>query len=121
MSQVMSGPQRWLHWLARIYGSLLAGGWLLLGVLSLFEEPEPYSVEGTFVAIFMIAGAVFTAVAWRDPKLGGRLLTGMAVLFGLFALASAGRHQVFAMLVSGGPFLISGLLFLASARWAASE
>lgn len=104
---------RWLHWTARVYGSAISGFWLLVGILESSGEQEPFTWESTGVVFFIIAMAAATVFAWRNARRGGWLLVILAALFSTFALFSAGRNHAFAMLVSGGPFLVSGLLFLA--------
>lgn len=108
----------WIRWLARLYGSLLAGAWLVVRLFSAFINPAPLTFEGVFMAGFMITGVTLTGVAWRDELVGGMGLVLMSGVFSIFAYVSAGHNIEFAMLICGGPFLVSGLLFLMSGRWA---
>ena len=51
-------------------------------------------------------------IAWWNEKTGGIIITIAAAALCIFAYIDAGHHKIFAMLTSGFPFLISGILFL---------
>jgi len=93
--------------------------WLLplIGALVTGDTTEDGSLAES-IGIGVLAGAniVGVAVAFRRPRLGGRLLLLSGALFSLFALATAGRNEVFAAAVSGGPFIVSGVLFNVASR-----
>jgi len=68
------------------------------------------------VAAALVGLALGVLIAWRREGIGGAILVIYAVMFSTFAYFSAGRNKGFAMLVSGGPFLLIGILFLATWR-----
>jgi hypothetical protein len=104
---------------ARTIGVLAATLWLapLVGAL-IGEDPNSDGnvAESLGVGVLAAANIVAVAIAWRHPALGGRLLLVTGALFAVFALITAGRNEWLAVAVSGGPFLLSGLLFIASSR-----
>jgi hypothetical protein len=105
---------KWLLRLARGLSLLLTGSWLFVGIASLFDELGPVTWESLFVGLAIVTAVIFTAAAWRQARLGGLLLIIFGLLFSIFGYFSAGNNQWFAVLVSGVPFMITGLLFLAS-------
>lgn len=104
----------WLRWLARGVGSLLAVIWLFVGLAHAILGDEPWTVESYFMAGFMAGGVIMPIIAWRWEKTGGSLLILFGLIFSTFAYFSAGHNRWFAVLISGIPFLIAGILFLAS-------
>jgi hypothetical protein len=108
-----------LRWSARAVGSLPALGWVSVGLVSALLEREPWTRESAWMVLLISVLTLAVLLAWRREKLGGALLVVGAVAFGLFAYVTAGRNKGYAMLVSGGPFLLSGALFLAAWRRAA--
>ena len=106
---------RWLRWIARLVGTLLAAFWLFSGIVSAIGEPEePWTIESTMIAIFILALTAGVLVAWWRAGIGGTILTVCGVAFGIFGYVSAGHNKGFAVLVSGVPVLVTGLLFLAA-------
>ena len=104
---------------ARIIGALAAAMWLLPLVGGLFTDD--HTEDGSLaesIGVGVLAGAniVGVVVAFRHPRIGGRLLLVSGVLFSLFALVTAGRNEAFAAAVSGGPFIVSGVLFILASR-----
>jgi len=53
-------------------------------------------------------------IAWFREGIGGFITLIGAVALSIFAYISAGHNKIFAMLTSGIPFLIAGILFLIS-------
>jgi prepilin signal peptidase PulO-like enzyme (type II secretory pathway) len=104
---------------ARVLGGLAAAMWLLPLVGSLVtgdHTDEGTLAESVGVAVLAGANIVGVLVAFRHPRIGGRLLLVSGVLFSLFALVTAGRNEAFAAAVSGGPFIVSGALFSVASR-----
>lgn len=105
-------------WTARILGTLIAGFWLLM-FIGYAIGGDPYADpsqahEGYGVAILggiLIAGVI---VAWFKPKIGAYILIPVSIIFGIFAYFTAGSNQHMAILVSGVPYLVVGILFLKS-------
>ena len=93
-------------WLVPLLGSVIAGEGVESGELA-------ETIGVVLLAALNVAGV---AIAFGRERPGGWFLIATGSAFSLFALASAGRNHALAMLVSGGPFVVSGLLFLAAAR-----
>jgi hypothetical protein len=53
-------------------------------------------------------------IAWWRDGLGGTLVVVCAIAHSTFAAIASGHHHGLAVLISGGPFLLVGILFLAS-------
>ena len=104
---------------ARVIGALAAATWVLplVGALVSGDHTEDGSLAES-IGIGLLAGANIAGVvvAFRRPRIGGRLLLVSGVLFSLFALVAAGRNEAFAAAVSGGPFIVSGVLFTLASR-----
>ena len=81
----------WIRRIARGIGSFVAAYWLFIGIISAVSGQEPWTLESTMIAGF-ICGAAFSA----------------------FAYFTAGHNQAIAMLVSGAPFIVAGVLLLVS-------
>ena len=106
----------WMRWIARGIGSFIAASWWFVGIAGALYEPEPWTLESAIMAGFMITSGLGVLIAWRREGIGGAILVIYALMFSTFAYFSAGRNKGFAMLVSGGPFLLVGILFLATWR-----
>jgi hypothetical protein len=106
----------WMRWLARGIGSAVAGLWLVIGLLRGIGDSEPWTWESTAITLLVVASVLGVLIGWRREAIGGIILVTMAAVFSAFAWATAGHNKGFAMLISGGPFLVAGVLFLASWR-----
>jgi len=102
--------------IARFWGTLAAGFWVFMVIgEGLSEGISEIEGEGAVLGVLIILIAILTVLAWRWEKEAGALLLLAGVALSLFALNTAGRNHIFAMLVSGAPFILSGFLFMASA------
>jgi hypothetical protein len=110
------GRVKWMRWLACGIGSTVAGLWLLIGVLHGIEDSEPWTWESTIIAVLVAALALGVLLGWWREAIGGGVLAVVAVVFSAFAWVTAGHNKGFAMLISGGPFLVAGILLLVSWR-----
>lgn len=119
INEVRHPRQRVISTAARIIGGLAAAMWLapLIGALVTGDHTEDGSLAES-IGIGVLAGAniVGVVIAFRRPRIGGSLLLVSGVLFSLLALIVAGRNEVFAAAVSGGPFIVSGVLFVVASR-----
>ncbi len=106
----------WLRWIARGMGSLVAGLWLVAAVASALSVREPWTRESTIITLLVLGAAWGVVMGWRRERIGGTILVIVGLAFSTFAYLSAGRNKGYAMLVSGGPFLMVGILFLAAWR-----
>ncbi len=105
-----------MHRVARGVGSFVAAFWLFAGIGSGMAESGPVGLEDVIMAVLITSTVVGVAVAWWRERIGGTTLLVCAVAHSTFAYFAAGRNKGFAMLTSGGPWLVVGLLFLASWR-----
>ena len=105
---------RWIRWTARGIGAFVAGYCLLMGVVYGISEPGPETWEDWVMAGLIITSVLGVLIAWRRERIGGTILVICAVAHSTFAYIAAGHNKGFAMLISGGPFLLIGALFLTS-------
>ena len=103
---------KWLRWIGRGLGFVVVAWWLLVAVGTAVTGKEPWTYESTIITVLLVALMASFAIAWWREGLGGALLTAFAVAFSIFGYFSAGYNRGLAMLISGGPFLISGVLLL---------
>ena len=103
-----------MHWIARGIGSLVAALWLFTGITYDIVEPHPWTLEDMVMAGLIITSTLGVLIAWWREGIGGMIVVICAVAHSVFACVVSGHNKVLAMLVSGGPFLLIGILFLAS-------
>lgn len=102
---------KFLSWLARI---LAIAGILFISLFALdvFAPGQPWTEAATALATHLLPGFALLAIlviAWTKPRFGGVLF----VLAGLSpCVLLTNPHWV--NLLLGGPFILSGLCFLAS-------
>jgi len=101
-----------LRCVARVVCTLAALFWVLTGLAHAVVEPAPLIWESWVLAALIVAAAVAVAIAWWRERIGGPAVLAVGVAFSTFALITSGHNHAFAMLITGGPFLLSGLLFL---------
>lgn len=115
------GP-RWLRWIARIWGSSVAFYWVFALVAStivkLANHTLQRSAEGAILSLLVAVCALGVIIAWRREYTGGLIVLSGGFALGVFACFSAGHNQWFAVLVSGFPFFLAGILFLVSSKLA---
>jgi hypothetical protein len=78
---------------------------------------SPWPLEGTILAGLLIITVLGVLIAWTRAGVGGVLLVVGATVLGAFSYLTAEHDKVWNMLFMGGPFLVSGILFLACWRW----
>ena len=105
---------KWVRWIARGIGSLVGGLFLLIGIASAIFDPTPWSLEGAMLAGLVIFAVLGILIAWWREGIGGTVVLIGAIALGTFAYVTAGHNKVWAMLITGGPLLVTGILFLAS-------
>jgi hypothetical protein len=109
----MAGARsRWMRWPARALGTLAAAWWLFIGVAEITVGHTPWSAEGALLGALIVVNALGTLIAWFREEIGGAILALGGGALCLFAYLTAGHNRAFAVLVSGAPFLIAGILFL---------
>ncbi len=104
---------KWVHWIARVFGSLVGALYLFIGVTSAFDERTPWSWESTGLTVLLVIAIGGILLSWRREGIGGAVVTADAIAFGAFAGSTARFNKGFAMLTAG-PLLVAGVLFLVS-------
>lgn len=116
------GRGRAWRWAGLLLGGLATFWWVVAVVGGILSGPGAQDragadLEGIGVVVMVLANAAAYLVGCVRERLGAWLLMATGAAFCVFAFATAGRMQLFAMAVSGAPFLASGALFrVASAR-----
>ena len=109
---------QWMRWTALAVSSLAAAFWLLILIdillCDLFVGCVSVTWDIALLLFMVIASIASVAIAWRWENIGGPVLIFWGLAFTAIAYVTSRPHQAFSMLVTGVPFLIAGLLFLAS-------
>lgn len=113
------------HELARAFargvGVTVSGFWAFMIITSIvLEGPESIEAEGMVLTGLVLVAVAGVAIGFRREVVGGYVALGAGLALGVFAALTAGRDHLFAVLVSGFPFVVTGCLFLWSA-WATRE
>jgi hypothetical protein len=87
---------------------------MFTGIVSAINESEPWTYESVIIAVFIVTAPLGIFIAWLREGIGGILLILYAVAFSTFGYISAGHNKPFAMVITGAPFLVIGILFLTS-------
>ncbi len=104
---------KWMRWIARGVGSLAVAFWLFMGIAYDIVESRPWTLEDMIMAGLITTSALGVLIAWWREGIGGTILVICAAAHSTFAYIVAGHNKGLAMLISGGPFLLIGTLFLA--------
>ena len=101
-----------LRWTARTVGVIVALFWIIMIVAAAIAGSSSLTFEGFFIAVMVIGNTAGVILSWTEERRGGIITLLFGIAFCIFALISAGRNHLLAMLVSGGPFIVVGILFL---------
>jgi predicted membrane channel-forming protein YqfA (hemolysin III family) len=104
---------------ARILGlviiNFIAAVYLLIILGSLFEgEPIPSNLESIGMAVLSGLTLIAVILTWFKRRLGAWLVLIVGILFTIFALITAERNHIIAVMAAGGPLIIGSLLILLS-------
>ncbi len=104
-----------IRWAARVIG-ITAGAYWVIGLIvgSIAEFGTPVPIEGFILAGLITINAAGVIIAWWKEKIGGIIIVAAAASLCTFSYIEAGHNKILAMLFSGFPFLVSGILFLIS-------
>lgn len=111
------------RWSGRLIGGIGVLMWTLALVAQTFVEPIEDSHDAAaagLVALYVINVLAFAEGVRSERRGGMALLIGGAAL-SLFAAFTAGHDYWLAALVSGGPFIAAGALFLLATHVDAHE
>jgi hypothetical protein len=103
-------------WIARGLGTLSGAWWLLSGVAHLSGGREPWTAEGALLGVLIVTCATGVVLAWWRARLGGVVLTLAGAALCVFAYITAGHNKGLAVLVSGAPFFLAGILLCMSTK-----
>ena len=104
-----------IRWAARVIGIIIGAFWTIsLIASSIAEFGTPVPIEGFILAGLITINVAGVIIAWWKEKIGGIIIVAAAVSLCTFSYIEAGHNKILAMLFSGFPFLISGILFLIS-------
>ncbi len=108
------------RWSARVIGFLGVLMWTFALVANTMagEGEDGVTAEGVALAILAAGNTLAFLVANRYQHVGGLLSVFTGVAFSAFAMATAGHNHLLAALVSGGPFIAAGVLFMLAGRFA---
>jgi hypothetical protein len=102
---------------ARIVGTLTALSWVFILVASLIAEGfDSIEAEGMVLVALILFAVIGVAIGFTREDTGGVIVLAAGVALAVFAVIAAGRNHWLAVLVSGGPFILTGALFLISAH-----
>jgi len=105
----------WTRRIARLIGALASVYWVLTLVVSGLAGSEPITLLGVLLAGLVAVNVFGLFLAWRRAKPGITVLLVGAVSLSGFAYVTAGHNEWIAVLMTGGPFLLSGILFWCAA------
>ena len=99
--------------IARIASVIVGGYWAFaLSMEAIMLKKMVWNLETTLLVTFVVILLIGVVIAWINEKIGGTVLILAGIGFSIFAYFSAGHNKILAMLVSGVPFIICGILFL---------
>jgi hypothetical protein len=118
MTNVSRTTQLVARWAARVISVLATAFWLLILLDILACDALVGFIclnwEMALLAGLVAASVLSVILAWRREGFGGLIMFLWGIVFTTFAAIDSGPYRTSSMLVSGVPFLIAGLLFLAS-------
>jgi len=99
-----------INFIAAVYFLIIGG--------SLFEGgPLPTDFESIGMAVLVALTIISVLLTWFRRQLGAWIVLVVGILFTIFALITAERMQLIAVMAAGGPLIIGSLLILLSLRY----
>jgi len=106
-----------LKWIGLILISVVAAYYLFI-VLGGLLDAQSISLE--FESLGIVILSIYTVISvtfvWINPHNYVWMVLIAGVLFSIFALMTAGSNQLLAVMVSGGPLIIGGVLIYVGSR-----
>jgi len=111
---------RWIRWIARGVGLIASIYWSVPIIGGLISDKGDFSLEGLVLSMLIILIILGFILAWFEKRVGASIMVIDSVALCVFAYLTAGHHKLLAVLFSGSPFLLSGILFLVYFRFKAN-
>ncbi|MCD6239542.1 MAG: hypothetical protein J7K51_09585 [Thermotogae bacterium] len=105
---------KWERRIARGIGTLAGAYWAFILLIQAIWGDTTVSSEGMILAGLIIIMVIGVVIAWHWEGLGGIIVVIGSIALGTFAYITAGHNKLFAVSVTGLPFLVAGILFLTS-------
>ena len=107
-----------MHWLARLCSVILTLVWLTITYFTVVVPEDPLAPHGWIVLALALLGCAALLAAWRWSRLGGGGAVATGIAYALISWrASLGSGPLAALgLLSAGPFVLLGLLFVVTDR-----
>lgn len=116
-----SAVQLAIRWLARTISTLAAVFWLLilLDIIACDVLVGFVCVnwEIALLLTLVIFSSLSVVIAWRRERIGGIVMIIWGFVFSFIAIVTSTSQRAFSIIVSGVPFIVAGILFLASGMW----
>jgi len=100
-----------IRWLARILGLIIVLFWLIISLGYAFSDSESFTGESLIITLLVIITTIGFIITWRKEKQGGIILITGGIIHSTIAYFMAGHNHFFAVLISGFPFILIGILF----------
>lgn len=105
-----------IRWAARAIGTIVVLFWLLIAVGYGITEPSQMTLDDMIMVVLVAGTTLGLTLSWINEKTGGIITLLFGLAHSTYALVEAGHNQGLAMLISGGPFILVGILFLIAFR-----
>ncbi len=101
--------------IARVIGSMTAAMWIVIFVAGIVQhDQQSFTDESAILAVLTWWAILGVTIAFRHERAGSIVTLTAGCALAIFAALAAGRNIILAVLISSGPFLLSGALFAAS-------
>ena len=105
-------------WGARIGGLIVSGFWIVSLILNTIRESQGdafrLTLEGSLLALLVFSSSVAALYAWIEPLSGGKFTIVSSLFLTIFAYFGAAQDRLMAIVISGLPYFLIGLLFVQS-------
>lgn len=105
-------------WGARIGGLIVSGFWISSLIINIIRESQGdafrLTLEGSLLFLLVFSSSVAAVYAWLDPLSGGKYTMISSLFLAILAYFSASQDRLMAVVISGLPFFLIGLLFVQS-------
>ena len=110
-----------IRWTARTIGTIVVLFWVLIAIGYGITEPSNLTLDDIVMAVLVAGTTIGVLVSWVQERTGGIITLLFGIAHSIFALIASGHNHLFAMLVSGGPFILVGTLFLITEKRSRTE